>query len=230
MNENRYENLPFEYNNKHYEFGFGIEEVQQFSNFSAAKKGTFRDVDFLKVALSKYSQAGFITNKTVEEIQKILTQGITLPDDQFLEYEELIAYLFGLYAQAIDDEAAKLEPAIVEINKDNTVNVTVDGEKYKLMFNREQITEAFEGGVFDFNGILELYTAGSSIIRAALAHYDKRFSVKLHNHIFLSLWATKFDEETQDLLPEVLNALTFHVKEVVASAVKNSKAAIKMKA
>ncbi len=227
MENKRFKNIGFDYKDKYYEFGFGMDEVQRLAALSTATKGKFKNTDFFKIALAQNSKAGFISEKTVQEIMDGLVGGVET-DDQYLTFEEFIDYLLNLFAQAIDDAAKGVDPAIVEINKDNTVKLTVDGEVYKLMFTREQVIEAFENNVFDFNSIFELYTAGSMIIKASLAHYNKRFSVKLHNHIFLSLWATQFDEDTKNDFSEVINALTYHMSEVVESGVKNSKAAFKV--
>jgi hypothetical protein len=90
------------------------------------------------------------------------------------------------------------------------------------------LEEALEQDVFDNVGMLDLFATGSTLIQMALEHYNKRFSAKRHEEIFLSLWATKFNEETEDDLIEVIHALNFHMKEVVSSGIKKSKAAFKV--
>lgn len=228
MAKKHLKNLAFDYEGKKYEFGFGIEEVKRLANFSISKKGRINDSDFMKFALQKNSEDGFITDKTAKELQELLLGGIESDDTGYLSYEELIAYLIGLFEQAIDAAAKEVTPAIIKIENNNTASVTVDDETYKLMFTREVISEAFDSNMLDFNSILDIYIFGSTLIRLALEHYNKRFSVKLHDHIFLSAWATKFDEETEDDLLELIHALTYHMKEVVESGVKKSRAAIKM--
>lgn len=95
------------------------------------------------------------------------------------------------------------------------------------MFTREIIQDGLQSDIFDFNNILELYIMGSTLIRTSLEHYKKHFSVNLHDHIFLSIWATKFEESTEDDLAEVLHALTYHMKDVLESGIKKSKPPIK---
>lgn len=227
MKETQLKNIGFEIDDKYYEFGFGIKEVRALSQHSAARKGEISDLDFIKFALQQNSKAGYISEKRVKDIRQALYLNGVETEEGEMEYEELIAYLIGLFAQAIDEEAQTLEPAIVNVKKNNTVIVTVDGEEYKLMFTREIAEQALETNQFDFNNILELYTFGSRLIRTSMEHYGTRFSVGKHEKIFLSIWATKFNEETEDDLLEVINALSYHMGEVIDSGVKNSGAAIK---
>lgn len=227
MEQKRLKNFGFEYQDKSYEFGFTLNEVKELANFSLARGGRLNDLDFIRFALKKYSNAGFITEKTIKEIHEGLVGGIEYEDSE-LTYEEFIQYLMGLFGQAIDDEARKVTPAIINIEKDNTVNVTIGDETYKLMFTRDSLDKALADNVFDSNNLLEMYVVGSTMIRAALQHYDKRLRVTLHDQIFLSLWATMFNEETANDLSEVLNALNYHMKDVVDSGIKKSKAPIKM--
>lgn len=229
MENRQLKNIGFEIEDKYYELGFGIKEVRALSQHSAAKKGEINDLDFIKFALQKGSKAGYISDGKVKDIRQALYLNGVETQDGKMDYEELIGYLIGLFAQAIDDEARTLEPAVVTVNKNNTVNVLVDGEDYKLMFTREIAEQALERNQFDFNSILELYTFGSSLVRTALEHYKKRFSVGLHENIFLSMWATKFNEETEHDLLEAINALSYHMGDVVDSGIKNSGAAIKAK-
>ena len=225
---NRLKNIPFEYEGVNYEFGFGLDEVQQLANLSRAKQGRVTHTEFIKIALSKYSDKTYISDNKAEEIRSLFLGGVDLGDDEYT-YDELIGYLYALSVQAIDDAAQEVEPAIVKINEDNTVDLSIGKDNYKLKFNREQVVEALENDVFDFSGLLDLFESGSNLVRLALEHYKKRFSVKKHEEIFLSLWATKFNEETKDDLLEVIDALTFHMREVVSSGVKKSKAAFKVK-
>ena len=226
--EKRLTNIGFDLDEKYYELGFGLDEVREFANYSIAKRGNVNNLDLIKFALKKNSDAGFITDKRVEEINEALSNGIEV-DGEVLNYDEIAGYLIGLFIQAIDDAAREVEPATLLIEKDSTSNITVDGEKYKLMFTRDIVNEAFENNSFDFNNLLELYVSGSTMIKVALQHYKKRLSVKLHDKIFLSLWATKFTPETEADLPELINALNFHMKEVIESGIKKSKTVIKAK-
>lgn len=219
-------NIKFEYEGSNYEFGFSLDEVQQLANLSRARQGRVTHAEFMRIALSKYSDKSYISESKIEEIRQLFLGGIDLGDDEYT-YDELIGYLYSLSIQAIDDAAREVEPAIVKINKDNTVDVAVGKDNYKLKFNREQVLEALENNAFEFGGVLDLFAAGSSIVKTALEHYGTRFSVKRHEEIFLSLWATKFNDETSDDLLEVIDALTFHMKDVVTSGVKKSKAAFK---
>lgn len=224
---NRLKNLEFEYNGNHYELGFTINEVKEFATYSRKRSGRVKDTDFLKIALRKYSKVGYLTDKMVEEVNEVLYNGIETPELGYMNYTELFQYLIDLYIQAIDEEASKVAPAVIKIEKDNTVSVTVDEETYKLMFTREIIQDGLQSDIFDFNNILELYIMGSTLIRTSLEHYNKHFSVNLHDHIFLSIWATKFEESTEDNLAEVLHALTYHMKDVLESGIKKSKPPIK---
>ncbi len=224
----RYNNIGFDTEHGYFELGFTLKEVDALGSYLIANKGNIDDKDFFKFALEANSDAGYISNKKAEYVLQGLRNGIELEDD-FLEFEEIVGYLFGLYVQAIDDAAKEIEPAIVAINKDSTVDITVDGKTHKLMFTRETAEETLKNGIFDFNSALELYSHGSRLIRAALEHDGKRRSARLHENVFLALWATKFDEETEDDLLEVVNALSHHIKEVVESGVKKSKAAFKVK-
>lgn len=228
--EKRLDVIKFDFTDgKEYTFNFGIEEVQQLANLSIARQGRVRDVEFFKIALSKDSQSSYISDKKAEEIREALLGGVEINDD-YLSYEELVAYLVNLSIQAIDDEARKVGPATVKINEDNSVNLTTqNGESFKLTFTREQVVEALENNSLQFNGLLDLYVTGSTLVKLALEHYNKRFSTKKHEEIFLSLWATKFEEETEDVLPEVIDALFYHMQEVVQSGVKKSPAAFKVK-
>lgn len=223
----RLENISFEHDGVGYELGFGLDEVQKLANLSKARQGRVTHAEFIKIALSKYSDRVYISDDKAEEIRQLFLGGIETEDDK-LTYDELIGYLYTLSIQAIDDAAKEVEPAIVKINEDSTVNLTIGNEKYKLMFTREQVVEALEQDVFDNVGMLDLFATGSTLIQMALEHYNKRFSAKRHEEIFLSLWATKFNEETEDDLIEVIHALNFHMKEVVSSGIKKSKAAFKV--
>lgn len=228
--EKRLDVIEFEFTDgKEYVLNFGIEQVQQLANLSIAKQGKIKDVDFFKIALAKDSQAGYISDQKANEIREAFLGGVEINDD-FLSYEELIAYLVNLSIQAIDDEAKKVGAATVKINADNSVNLTTpSGESFKLTFTREHVVEALENDVLSFNGLLDLYATGSALVKLSLEHYNKRFSVKKHEEIFLSLWATKFEEETEDTLPEVIDALFYHMQEVIQSGVKKSPAAFKVK-
>lgn len=228
--EKRLDPITFEFTDgKEYVLNFGIEEVQQLANLSIARQGKIRDAEFFKIALAKDSQAGYITNQKAEAIREAFLGGVEINDD-YLSYEELIAYLVNLSIQAIDDAAKEVGPATVKINADNSVNLTTqNGESFKLTFTREQVIEALENDTLSFNGLLDLYATGSALVKMSLEHYKKRFSVKKHEEIFLSLWATKFDEATEDVLPEVIDALFYHMQEVVQSGVKKSRAAFKVK-
>lgn len=219
------ENLAFDYNEKEYEIGFDLETVKEYANYSISKRGQLKDVDFFKFALKKYSNAGFLTDKVVEEIVGGLAEN-GLGD---MSYEELIQYSINLYIQAIDTASESVEAAEIKINEDNSVIVKLNGEDYKLMFTRESLENAVMNDQFDFNNMLELYVAGSTLVKVALQHYKKRFSVKLHDEIFMALWATKNVEGSEDDLSEMMNALTFHMNEVIQSGVKKSKAVITLK-
>lgn len=228
--EKRLDVIKFEFTDgKEYTFNFGIEEVQQLANLSIARQGRVKDVEFFKIALAKDSQSSYISDKKAEEIREAFLGGIEINDD-YLSYEEFIAYLVNLSIQAIDDAAKEVGASSVKINADNSVNLTTpQGENFKLTFTREQVIEALENDTLSFNGLLDIYATGSTLVKLALEHYNKRFSVKKHEEIFLSLWATKFDKETENTLIEVIDALFYHMKEVAASGVKKSKAAFKVK-
>lgn len=225
----RLTNIVFKYEDKHYEFGFGLEQVQQLSSYSLSAGNNLKPEEVLKIALAQNSETSYISDKKIEDINELLLGGIETEDGDYLNYQELFRYLLGLFAQAIDDAAKEVEPAVVTINKDSSVDVVMGAENYKLMFTREHVIEILETGAFEFNGILDLYATGSRIVREALQHYNKRLSARKHEEIFLSLWATKFDKETEDDLLEVINALTYHAKEVVESGAKKSRAAFKVK-
>mgnify|MGYP001019286989 CR=1 FL=1 len=197
--ENRLDVIKFEFTDgKEYVLNFGIEEVQQLANLSIARQGKVKDTEFFKIALSKDSESRYITDQKAEEIREAFLGGVEI-DDDYLSYEELIAYLVNLSIQAIDDAAREVGPSTVKINEDNSVNLTTqNGEKFKLTFTREQVVEALENDVLSFNGLLDIYATGSTLVKLALEHYNKRFSVKKHEEIFLSLWATKFDKETEN--------------------------------
>jgi len=228
--EKRLDVIKFDFTDgKEYTFNFGIDEVQQLAKVSLARQGKISDVEFFKIALSKDSNAGYISDKKAEEIREAFLGGVELNDD-FLSYEELVAYLINLSIQAIDDAAKEVGASSVKINEDNSVNLTTpNGENFKLTFTREKVVEALENDVLQFNGLLDLYATGSTLVKLSLEHYNKRFSVKKHEEIFLSLWATKFDPKTEDTLIEVIDALFYHMKEVVSSGSKKSKAAFKVK-
>ena len=75
---------------------------------------------------------------------------------------------------------------------------------------------------FRFSHVFDLYAWGSSLVEVALRHYNRRFSLKLREQLFLSMWATTLDEEIENNLAEALNALLFHMNEVVESGAKKS--------
>lgn len=226
--EKKYENLKFLVDDMEFEIGLDFEQAKLMSNFVAARGGEFKDVEFFKVALQKYSKVPFLTDSMVAQIVAALQEdGLETPFG-ILSYSELVEYIFVLFQQAIDDESKKYESPIVSFNKDNTVNITLsNGKTYKLMYVRENVEEAILSGQMEFNSILELYSVGSNLIRLALQH--ERSSVKLPETIFLSLWSTQFDEENEELFTEVLSSLGHHMKDVLDSGVKKSKAVIKVK-
>lgn len=230
MEEKRFKNLGFEYNGLHYEFGFGLEEVKELATLSKSKKGNVTNIDLIKMALKKNSDAGFITDKTAQEINEGLVNGVEFDEGGLMTYEEFTYYLINLMGQAIDDAAHEVEPAIVTIEKDNSVTLVVGEETYKLLFTRDTIKQTLPE-IIDFNSdnLFEIYLFGSTLVKSALEHYKKRFSVKLHDQLFLSIWATKFNPDTERDLHEVIHALAYHMNEVVESGVKKSKAAFKMK-
>ena len=81
MENKRFKNIGFDYKDKYYEFGFGMDEVQRLAALSTATKGKFKNTDFFKIALAQNSKAGFISEKTVQEIMdgcSVLVMIITL--------------------------------------------------------------------------------------------------------------------------------------------------------
>lgn len=227
MERTKLELLRFEYKEKEYVFGFGLEQVKTFSNLSIKRGGKFDDIEFIKLGLSKFSKAGYITDKVAKEIRNgIYDNGIAIGEGDnadFMEYSEFIEYLIGLYLQAINDAAEEVNPAVVTINENGSVDVLVDGVEYTLKYTRKAIDEMMSSNVFDYTNYLELYVVGSTMIRHALQHYNKHMSVNLSDQIFLSIWSSQVnDEENQDLV-EVINALVYNMNEVTQEGVKKSK-------
>lgn len=227
MKQKKLDLLRFEYKEKEYVFGFGLDQVKTFANLSIKRQGSFDDLEFIKLALSKYSKAGFITDKVAKEIRDgIYDNGFYLgegDDADFMEYPEFIEYLVGLYLQAINDAAEEVNPAVVTINENGSVDVLVDGNEYKLQYTREAVKDLMASNIFDYTNYLELYIVGSTMIRFALQHYDKHMSVKLSDSIFLAIWSAQInDDENQDLV-EVINALVYNMNEVSQEGVKKSK-------
>lgn len=220
--------IQFEFDGEDYTFDFGIEEVKKLGKYSISKNGNVNHYDVVKFALLKEHKTGFITNKRAEEITRAFAEGVTLENDE-LEFEELIEYILGLFGQAIDEESKLYEPAIIKINKDNTVNITVNETDYHLKYNRKDIENAIEANMFGSQSPIELYTIGSSIIGTALLHTKKHPSAGLQDTILLSAWATMHNEDTKHDFANMLNALIQHMNEVLEDGVKKSKAVIKMK-
>lgn len=228
MKTKQLENIPFEFGGEEYEFGFTLKSVKALAGFALAKGGRVTDVDFFKHALTEFSNAGFLTDAKVNELRQALLNGIDYEEDHF-SYEELVEYILVLYGQAIDNAAMEVSPAVIKINDDSTVMVNLDGKDYKLMFTRKSVEDIIEAGVFDTSSILTMYATGSAIIKASLQHYKTRLSNNLHDEIFLSIWATGLESEDGGMMGEIINALMFHMGEVVDEGVKKSKAVIKTK-
>lgn len=227
MERNYLQDLEFEIEeiNKTFVIGFTIKEVQELAGLSIAKDGQLTNKDFIGIALKAHTK-GFINNRDIEKLITTIKDGVEIGDD-YLTFEEIIEYTTRLSIEAIDKEAELHAPANVEILEDNTVKLIIEDKEYLLKFNRESITELVNAGQMNLNNPLELFTFGTTFVRGALQHYKRRIRVNEHENIFLSLWATRFEPETEDLLPEVINALVFHMGEVVDSGIKKSKAVIK---
>lgn len=224
--EKRIENIKFEYNGNTYEFGFGLEEVKKIANVSIKKKDGLSDNDFIKFALERYSDVMFISDKVAQEIKVgIFDNGFKISEDDELTFAEFFEYLVKLFLQTINDAAREVNPAIATINDDGSVDVLVDGESYTLKYTRAAIEHLVDAEVIDFSNPLEFYVVGSTIVRMALEHYKRHLSVKLSDNIFLSLWATTLEENGENDLIEVINALVYNMNEVVNSGAKKSKAA-----
>lgn len=224
MKEKRLENLEFEFDGTDYTIGFTINEAKELSQYSLQRGSDMTDAQFLKFGLKKFSDDIYITDKRAKEIQEALFEhGLDTVELGHLSYEEVIGYMISLFGQTIDDEAGKVEPALIVINKDNSLDVTVGDKTYTLKFTREIIEETArtENG-FRFGNVFDLYAWGSSLVEVALRHYKKRFSLKLREQIFLAMWATTLDEDIENNLAEALNALLFHMNEVVESGTKKS--------
>ena len=219
--------LNIEIGDNSYILDFDIESVKAFGNYSIAKNGRMGDEMFIKFALQKHHRNELMGEKRALQIQETLS---TLDENDEMTYRDVIEHLFKLFVQAIDNEAKKIEPSSATIEKDNSVTVVFNGDKYKLTFVRSDIKDALinQDMALGYNTPLELYSVGTSLLKLATKHYNKRFSVKFHDNLFLSLWATKFNKETEDLFPEIINALAFHIGEVANSGIKNSKPAIKL--
>lgn len=224
-------NLPvisIEVDGRAFTLDFDIDSVKEFGKHSLARNGRIGDEVLIKYALLKNHRQELITDNMVRKIQGSLS---TLTEDDEMSYQDVINYLMRLFINAVDEEAKKVEPAIITIEKDSSVTVVHDGAKYRLTFIREDVKDAvIDGNVsLSYNSPLELYAIGTSVLRLATNHYEKHFSVKFHDNLFLSIWATKFNEETSHMLVETLNALFFHMKDVVLhSGAKNSKPVIKL--
>lgn len=227
METKQLEALEINIGDDEYILDFDIESVKAFGKYSLSHNGKMGDEVFLKYALQKHHKHDVMLSNKSKQLQETLA---SLDEDDDMSYTNVIEYLMALFMQAIDNEAKKVEPSTVTIEKDNSVTVNYDGDKYKLTFNRADIKDALINGdsAFGSSNALELYTVGTSLLKLATKHYNRRFSVRFHDNLFLSLWATKFNKETEDIFPEVLNALVFHIQEVANSGIKNSKPVIKI--
>lgn len=228
MEKKRLENLEFEFDGKNYVLGFTIDEVKELSAYSIQRGTEMTDAMFIKFALKRFSDDLYITDKRAEEIQQALFE-YGLGD---LTYEEVIGYIIGLFGKTIDEEAEKVAPALITINKDNSLDVVVEDKTYTLKFTREIVKEAVrKESAFRYENVFDLYASGSSLVEIALRHYNKHFSLKLREQIFLAMWATNLDETIEINFNEAISSLVFHMNEVVDSGVKKSlKPTIKPKA
>lgn len=228
-------NIGFDFEDNYYELGFSIDEVRAVSNYSKARGGNFKNEEFLKLALKKYSDVSYISDKKAKDINDFLrehTIQIEVSDGKYdeLSYIELIAYVTQLFLQAVEVEASKVSPATITIENDNTVTInSPDFGKYKLMYVRETLEEVIQYSRIIPENIFELFLYAETLIELGLQHYQKRISPKLAQNLFLSVWATQNNEETKDDLTEMLNALIYHMGEVLDSGIKKSKAVIKAK-
>lgn len=228
MATKRLEKIEFEFDGQDYALDFGINQVKDLARFSMNREGKVNNTSLVKFALLKNNKTSFITEKRAKDITEALTGGIQW-DGDFLEFDEVIEYILGLFAQAIDDESKLHEPATIVINDDNTVDLTVNGEVHLLKYNRKDIEEALKGNLLGSGSVLELYMVGSSLIRTGLLHSKRRISVGLQDELLMSAWATMNNDDTKNDFPDMLQALVAHMDDVLDDGVKKSKAVIKTK-
>lgn len=228
METKKLQALRFEIDNDDYTLDFGIEQVKSLAQFSRNKKGNVTSSDLIKFALKKDDKVGFITDKKAKDITHALIGGVEWGDD-FMEFEEIIEYIVGLFAQAINEESEKHTPAIIHINDDNTVNITVDGVEHKLKYLRRDLEEMYTNDLSGSASILENYLVGTALIHTGLLHTKKNPSAGLKDSIFMSAWATMNHEETKHDFENMINALVVHAQDVLEDGVKKSNAVIKMK-
>lgn len=226
MQKQRLENLKFELDETKYELGFTFETAKQLANLSISKQGKINDLDFFKVALKAHSNVPFVLDGKVKVIYSAIREGLEF-FGEFMEFDEISAYVIALFLQAIEEKAMEYEPADIVINKDNSVKVIMGEKTYDLKFNRKDVTEQFANANIASYSLFDLFSFGSSLVRLALDHYTSRVSTYAHEDIFLSLWATQYVEGREHDLAEVMNALVFHMNEVAESALKKSSGVIK---
>ncbi len=215
---------------KHFELDFDITAVKALAAKSRQLGGRLLVSHLIQYAMRKHDEIT-ATEKNAKDIYALLQ---SLDDDHDSEhtYEEMIAIIYRLFTQAIDDESRKEEPAEIDINDhDNTVLVTYNGEPYRLSFTRSDLERAYQEGRWEYSldNPLELYTAGIELIKLALKGSNKSYSVRLPERLFLAMWRTALEPETKDKLVDALNALLNLRNDVVNSASKNSKATIRLK-
>ena len=182
----------------------------------------------IKAALKKHHPL-----ESTEDFAKRAWQSLALyteSDDAKYTVNDIIERLYNLFDQAADEKAKNTEPAEIEIKKDNSVVVTVDGKKYTLCFNRKTIKKISNMG-FPFEDITDRFKRVCVIpqlIAFALKANLENYSSKLPTTIYNAMWATTFNPETEELCGEALSALIMNFSEVLESGSKNSSAAVVM--
>jgi hypothetical protein len=228
MENNRIPPITLVVDEAEYTMEFGIEQVKGLANRSKNLNGRILVSDLIKYALKKnhdFEATDFLAKNIYHAL-------LALDDDPEAErtYMEMLEWIYRLFGQAIDDAARELEPASIEILKDNAILVGYNGEKYKLTFSRSDLEKAYQEGAweYDLGNPLEVYTAGLDLVKIALKNTGKSYSAKTPEKLFLSMWATTFVEETKEQFIDALHSLLDLRKEIANSGLKNSKAVIKL--
>jgi uncharacterized protein YuzE len=143
-------------------------------------------------------------------------------------YAEMLALVYELYGNAIEAESMTEEPALIDIDRNNNiVTVEYNGEKFKLMFSRNDLEQAYATRAlsYDYSNPLELYTFGLELVKLGMRNTMRRYSLNMPERVFLAMWRTATIPETKDLFAEALYTLLDHREDVLNSGSKNFKPA-----